>query len=108
MIASVGELSDVPGPLYCKKGDNMGMEVLAEYPSSSNPSKTYHIIHGKDGVTYCDCMAWKMSNPHRCKHLDIYYKDRTGGKIYPKNKTFPATWSELSAAIAEAVNTIKG
>ena len=83
------------------------MTVLAEYPSKSNPSKVYHIIHGQDGVTYCDCMAWKMSNPHRCKHLDMYFEGKTG-KAYPKNKTFPATWDELNKAISEAVNTIKG
>jgi hypothetical protein len=51
------------------KGGNMGQE-LATYPSGSNPAKQYHIILGNDGVTYCDCMGWKM-NKH-CKHLDDY------------------------------------
>jgi hypothetical protein len=44
--------------------------VLATYPSGSNPAKEYNIIQGKDGVTYCDCMGWKM-NKH-CKHLKDY------------------------------------
>ena len=45
-------------------------ETLMTYPSKSNPAKEYHIIRGKDDVTYCDCMGWKM-NKH-CRHLDAY------------------------------------
>ena len=52
-----------------KEVNNMGQE-LAEYPSGSNPAKKYHIILGNDGVTYCDCMGWRM-NKH-CKHLNDY------------------------------------
>lgn len=52
-------------------------QVLATYPSSSNPSKSYSIIAGADGVTYCDCTGWKMRKT--CKHLQHYIAN--GGKV---------------------------
>lgn len=71
--------------IYKKEVKNMGKE-LAEYPSSSNPAKTYHIILGADGVTYCDCMGWKM-NKH-CKHLDDYL-GKASGKVIGAHKIKP-------------------
>jgi len=48
------------------------MTVLQTIPSTSNPNKTYQIILGGDGVTYCTCVAWKMKKT--CKHLVQYQK----------------------------------
>lgn len=45
-------------------------QVLETNPSSSNPAKTYSIVLGADGVTYCDCPGWKMRKI--CKHLKAY------------------------------------
>lgn len=42
-------------------------QVLATNPSSSNPSISYKIIKGADGIIYCDCPGWKMRKT--CKHL---------------------------------------
>ena len=49
-------------------------DVLAEYESSSG-RKTYQILLGRDGVTYCNCPAWRFSKdrPRTCKHLDKYF-----------------------------------
>jgi len=47
--------------------------VLATFRSDSNPSKSYEIRLGRDGVVYCTCPAWKFSSKkrggHTCKHL---------------------------------------
>ena len=45
--------------------------VLATNTSSSNPSKTYNIIEGNDGVIYCECPGWKFKRD--CKHLREYH-----------------------------------
>lgn len=51
----------------------MEARVLKEYQSNSNPGKKYHIIDSEKGP-YCDCMAWRFSNPHTCKHLENYLR----------------------------------
>lgn len=48
--------------------------VIAEVPSTSNPSKKYQIRLGGDGNVYCSCPAWKYQKgkaPHErvCKHM---------------------------------------
>jgi len=53
-------------------------QTLATYPSSSDPTKTYKIIKGADGITYCDCTAWKMRKT--CKHL-VDFMSNNGGKV---------------------------
>lgn len=39
--------------------------VLVEV--NGHNGRRYEIIHGKDGITYCTCMGWKMKKT--CKHL---------------------------------------
>lgn len=46
-------------------------DVLATYPSSSNPSISYNIIRGGDLVIYCSCPGWR--NTKNCKHLKAYH-----------------------------------
>ena len=45
--------------------------VIREWPSSSNPSRSYQLIEGHDGVVYCSCPAWRFSKerPRICKHM---------------------------------------
>lgn len=47
--------------------------VLAVWPSSSDPCKSYEIRMGKDGNVYCTCPAWKFQRKgvqgRSCKHL---------------------------------------
>lgn len=64
-------------------------EVLMEIPSDSNPSKSYQVIRGVDGVIYCNCTGWKMSKavPKTCKHLKKY--SLAAGKPLPS--AAPAT-----------------
>lgn len=76
---------------------NMG-NVLATYPSGSNPAKQYNIIQGNDGVVYCDCMGWKM-NKH-CKHL----RDFESGHNVPVPKKADVT---LDKTIDQIVSEIK-
>jgi predicted nucleic acid-binding Zn finger protein len=49
------------------------MTILATIPSKSNPSKSYQVRKGDDGVIYCTCPAWAFSGKkpggHDCKHL---------------------------------------
>jgi hypothetical protein len=51
-----------------------GVTVLAHVKSHTESGKQYEIRAGKDGVTYCTCMAWRFSKvrPKTCKHLDLY------------------------------------
>jgi hypothetical protein len=52
--------------------------VLAVAPSKTNPSKSYEIRRGKDGVIYCTCPAWryqrlKKGETRTCKHLAAFF-----------------------------------
>lgn len=69
--------------------------VLATYPSSSNPDKTYDIIEGADGVTYCNCQGWKMRKT--CKHLQDY---QAGGGVVKAAPALPVTPKKVKAASA--------
>ena len=51
--------------------------VLATYPSSSSPGKSYDIILGADQVTYCSCPGWRSRKT--CKHLQDFQKK--GGAV---------------------------
>ena len=85
--------------------------TLATNCSKSNPSKTYDIIEGADGVIYCECMGWKM---HRdCRHLREYHNTAIPpkmGNMVPKPVAKPArpvtTTADLTKLVDEAVNTI--
>lgn len=80
-------------------------EVLATYPSGSNPAKKYNVILGNDGVTYCDCMGWKMNK--RCKHLTAF-NEGVGKKL--DNQVFAKKdpKAEIDDAVARIVAEIKG
>lgn len=63
-------------------------QILATYPSSSNPNVSYNIIKGADGVIYCSCPGWKMRK--MCKHLVAYGSPSQSPTILPAisaNKT---------------------
>lgn len=76
-------------------------DVLARYPSKSNPTKGYNVIHGGDGNIYCQCPAWKFQRgkgPYgrRCKHLDDYWRKEN----LRKEKLLPETvWDRLTAEL---------
>lgn len=69
--------------------------VLATYPSSSNPSKSYDIIEGADGVTYCNCQGWKMRKT--CKHLQDY---QAGGGVIKAAPAQPKPQKKAKAGAA--------
>ncbi|MHA2046465.1 MAG: hypothetical protein ACW99G_16890 [Candidatus Thorarchaeota archaeon] len=79
-------------------------EVLATYPSGSNPAKEYSVILGNDGVVYCDCMGWKM-NKH-CKHLKAYEADNNAC-ITPMKKAKKEKAPTLNKTIDDIVNSIR-
>jgi hypothetical protein len=86
-----------------RKEKKMGT-TLSEYPSKSNPNKTYQIVRGNDGKTYCTCWQWKL---HRnCSHLEDFLHS-AGAKPYKVRKTTTAgkvdTYLDLEAAIQRAV-----
>ena len=86
----------------------MKSEVLTTYPSRSNPSKEYHIIRGGDGVTYCDCPAWRFNTDRTCKHLEDYLMGQTTYKVRKgkDEKGKVATYLDLEAAISKAVSEL--
>lgn len=55
----------------------MSSQVLATYPSSSNPTKSYDIVIANEGTPqahlYCNCPAWRNQKAEpaqrTCKHL---------------------------------------
>ena len=80
-------------------------EVLATYPSRSNPSKEYEIVRGNDGVTYCSCWQWKLNRT--CSHLEDFL---SGQKTYNvRTKTVAGkkvTYLDLQDAINKAVQEL--
>ena len=76
-------------------------QVLADYPSKSNPSKSYQILLGGDGEVYCICPAWRFQKGkgpqgRRCKHLDDYWRKEN----LRAQKILPATvWDRLTAEL---------
>ena len=87
-----------------------GSEVLATVASSSNPSKTYDIIKGGDGVIYCTCTAWKMHKD--CKHLRQYHSGNAVSAVNAVKPTKATLRQEpaesISALIAKEVAFLKG
>lgn len=57
--------------------------LLALAPSKTDPSKSYEIRKGADGVTYCTCPSWKhkrqSSGDRTCKHLASFHAGQLGG-----------------------------
>lgn len=55
--------------------------VVATFPSSRNPAKKYNVTKDKEGILYCDCMAWRFQNKpshlRQCKHIMAYVGGRT-------------------------------
>jgi len=63
----------------------MNPVVLARVPSSSNPSKSYEIRRGGDGVVYCTCPSWRFQknspSNRTCKHIEAWKcETKVGGK----------------------------
>jgi len=77
-------------------------QILKEYPSRSNPAKKYHVIRGGDGVTYCDCPAWRFNTARTCKHLEDYL---SGQHQYTVRKEDNVTY--LEEAIKRAVEELR-
>jgi len=74
-----------------------------EFPSKSNPGKSYHIIQpNAGGDLYCDCWTWKRTRT--CSHLAAYYKmqeDKQSGEEEPKEISL------LQEIVANEVATIQ-
>ena len=53
-------------------------QVLATYPSKSNPGKQYEIIQpiNSKKVPYCTCWQWKLNRT--CSHLEDYLSNVSG------------------------------
>lgn len=52
--------------------------VITTVPSKTNPSKSYEIRRGKDGVIYCTCPSWRYQRlgkgeTRTCKHLAAFF-----------------------------------
>lgn len=70
-----------------------GYQVLATYPSKSNPgADPYQVRRGGDGVLYCTCRGWVMNKnnrarlhtePAKCTHTKDYVADRPGTMYGP-------------------------
>jgi len=52
--------------------ETYGKELKCSFPSLSDPSRSYAVQTGKDGVIYCSCPAWKFQRlsprERTCKH----------------------------------------
>ena len=59
--------------------------VLARVPSSSNPSKSYEIRRGGDGVVYCTCPSWRFQknspSARTCKHIEGWKRNTSVGGV---------------------------
>jgi len=78
--------------------------VLATVPSSSG-NKTYDIILGGDGVTYCTCVAWKMHKT--CKHLTAYLNNQSINVKPAKTAKATVQNSSIDELIAREVAFLK-
>ena len=72
-------------------------QVLTEVPGRNG--RTYQIILGDDGVTYCSCPAWKFRRD--CKHLRAYLS------INAQSFEESIQDDPLSTAILDAVQLLK-
>lgn len=86
-------------------------EVLARYPSKSNPSRSYDILMSAGGhEVYCSCPAWKYQKGkgplgRRCKHLDDYWRKEN----LRAQKILPATvWDRLTAELFDETELTVG
>jgi hypothetical protein len=84
-------------------------QVLAEYPSASKPGKSYEIILGNDGKTYCTCWQWKLNRT--CKHLEDWLTSPHAAGYKKSYRTDPgqskpSLYLELEKAIEKAINEL--
>jgi len=82
-------------------------QVLAEYASKSNPNKTYEIIRGNDGKTYCTCWQWKINRT--CSHLEDFLGSHKATPFKVRKQVFAGkvdTYLDLQAAIDRAVKEL--
>lgn len=57
--------------------------AVAQYPSSSNPSKVYTISVDEEGALSCNCPAWtfKRGTSRTCKHVEDYMVNGGSTKV---------------------------
>lgn len=64
--------------------NNNRYSLLAEFPSESNPDKTYKVSHdNSNGIYTCSCPRWIFKRENlpdgHCKHIKAFLE--SGGKI---------------------------
>jgi hypothetical protein len=91
----------------------MASEILVEYPSKSNPSKSYHISQDSNGIVWCDCPSWRFAggdtSKRWCKHLEMYtngISDDVKRKF--KECVTQGTDVTLDAVTQEVIRQLKG
>lgn len=79
-------------------------KILATYPSKSS-LRTYDIIRGSDGVTYCQCWQWKLNRT--CSHLKSFLNEQSD-YVVSYATVNGKTETHLREAIAKAIAELGG